>query len=230
MHAELTRHTHAPTVAACLGVGEVMPQLLLGDFEACEGHSAELVAYCTKKGVEFFRLLAGGHHACARAMRGPTEENRAAIRHAIEAYHRSGARSGDSICYSCLAEASLAAGDVVAAERALEEAFAYVEQSGERYWLADLHRLGGLIALKRKEPDRAQAEVCFLRAIEIARSQEARVFELRAAADLARLWRDTDSVNDPCTLIEPILAAIEGGDATSDVRNARALLAEVVCP
>ena len=85
------------------------------------------------------------------------------------------------------------AGDVTGAEAALQEAFAFVEQSGERFWLADLHRLDGQIALKRPEPDRARAEACFLQAIEIARSQEARMLELRAATDLARLWRDTGS-------------------------------------
>ena len=128
---------------------------------------------------------------------------------------------------SQLAEALLMAGDVAGAEAALQEAFAFVEQSGERFWLAELHRLDGQIALKRPEPDRARAEACFLQAIEIARSQEARLLELRAATDLARLWRDTGSPNDPRALLEPILAAIEGGETTRDVRNARALLAEI---
>ncbi len=119
------------------------------------------------------------------------------------------------------------AGDVTGAEAALQEAFAFVEQSGERFWLAELHRLDGQLALKRPEPDRARAEACFLKAIDIARSQEARLLELRAATDLARLWRDTGSPNDPRALLEPILAAIEGGETTRDVRNARALLAEI---
>ena len=52
--------------------------------------------------------------------------------------------------------------------------------------------------------------------------------ELRAATDLARLWGDMGSANDPRALLEPILAAIEGGETTRDVRNARALLAEIV--
>jgi hypothetical protein len=58
------------------------------------------------------------------------------------------------------------------------------------------------------------AQACFLQAIDVARTQEARLLELRAA-------------NDPRALLEPILAAIEGGEATRDVRAARALLAEV---
>jgi predicted ATPase len=120
------------------------------------------------------------------------------------------------------------AGDLAGAEADLENGFAFVEQSGERYWLADLHRLSGHVALKRPEPDRLVAEACFVKAIEVAHGQEARLLELRAATDLARLWRDTRSGKDPRALLEPILAAIEGGAAARDVRNARALLAEFV--
>ncbi len=133
----------------------------------------------------------------------------------------------DSSCMFQLAEALLAMGDLAGAEATLEKAFAFVTQSGERFWLAELHRLCGQIALERQHPDLARAEACFLRAIEIARDQQARMLELRATTDLARLWRDTGSRNDPRALLEPILAAIEGGESTRDVRAVRALLAEM---
>ena len=204
------------------------PKAVLDDLEGLERDSAELVAYCAEKKVEQIRLLAGLHHAYARAMREPIESNIAFLRDALEAVRKSGSNAGNSmILISNLAEALLVAGDLAGAEAALEDGFAFVEQSGERYWLADLHRLSGQVALKRPEPDRPRAEACFTKAIEIARGQEARLLELRAATDLARLWRETGSDNDPRALLEPILAMIEGGETTRDVRNARALLAEL---
>jgi hypothetical protein len=92
---------------------------------------------------------------------------------------------------------------------AWRRAFTFVEQSGGRFWLADLHRVEGRIALAAL--DRERAETCFLKAIEIAREQEAPLLQLRAATDLAHLWRDTGSPADPRALPEPILAAIDGG-------------------
>ena len=167
-------------------------------------------------------------HACARTTREPTEENIVALRAAIDAHHRSGGRVLSSCFVSHLADALVTAGDVAGADTALQEAFAFVEQSGERFWLADMHRLKGRIALKQPEPDRARAEACFLKAIDIARGQEARMLELRAATDLVRLSRDTGLANDPRALLELILSMIEGGETTRDVCNARALLAELV--
>src|SRR6266436_1903548 len=112
-----------------------------------------------------------------------------------------------------------------ACSTALHAGFSFVEQSGEQYWLADLHRLSGQSALLQAQPDRARAEACFTKAIAVARSQEARLLELRAATDLARLWRGGRPNGDLRGLLEPILAGIEGGQTARDVRDARTLLA-----
>jgi class 3 adenylate cyclase/predicted ATPase len=228
LQTELLSHGHATTVANATFCARLWPQLVLGDLEGLERDSAELAAYCAEKRVEQIRLLAGLHHAYARAMREPVEKNIDALRAALAALSKSGGIAGNSITISNLAEALLMAGDWASAKTALEDGFAFVEQSGERYWLADLHRLDGQLALRRPEPERRRAEACFVKAIEIARGQEARLLELRAAVDLARLWRDTGAGRDPRVLLEPILAMIEGGETTRDVRNARALLAELV--
>jgi hypothetical protein len=225
--AELPSHKYAPTVAGGIFFALMWPELLFGDLEACERHSAELETYCANQKAWQWRLLGAVVHACARADRDPTDENIAAIRAAMQAEHLSGGRVMDSVFYFQLAQVLLTVRDAAGAEATLAEAFALVEDSGERFWLAELHRLSGQVALQRLEPDRTRAEVCFLKAIDIARSQEARMLELRAATDLARLWSDADANRDSRALLKPILAAIEGGNTARDVRNARALLAEL---
>lgn len=228
VQTELISHGHATTVASARFCAGTWPLLVLGDLDALERESATLAVYCAEKRVEQIRLLAGLHHAYARAMREPAEKNIAALRATLVALRKSGGNAGNSIIIANLAEALLMAGDLAGAEAALDDGFAFVEQSGERYWLADLHRLRGQIALKRPQPDRKRAEECFVNAIEIARGQEGRLLHLRAACDLALLWRDIGANNDPRALLEPILATIEGGETAPDVRNARSLLAELV--
>ncbi len=227
VRTELPDHKLPGTIALYMQLALAFPELMYGDFEAAERYAAEHVAFCAERKVEQFRLWGGNYQASARAMREPTEENVAALRGAIAANNRSGGYFSDSIFKSYLAETLLMRGEMADAEAALQDAFAFVERSGERFWLADLYRVDGQIALRRPERDATRAEACFLKAIEIARSQEARMLELRAATDLARLWREAGAPNDPRALLEPILAAIEGGETTRDVRNARALLAEI---
>ena len=228
VRVELEGHPHSPSVATVTFCGRTWPMAVLADLDGLERYSAELVSYCEEKKVEQIRLLGGLHHAYARAVREPNETNIAFIHAALKAVRRSGSNAGNSILISNLAEALLVGGDLASAESALKEAFAFVEQSGEGYWLADMHRLNGQIALKRPVPDWARAEACFAKAVEVARRQEARLLELRAATDLARLWLNTNSGNDPRGLLVSVLAKIEGGETTRDVRNARALLAESI--
>jgi class 3 adenylate cyclase/predicted ATPase len=228
VQTELRSHGHATTVASATFCAGTWPLLVLGDLDRLEHESAALAVYCAEKRVEQIRLLAGMHHAYVRAMREPAEKNIAALRATLVALRKSGGNAGNSIIIANLAEALLMAGDLAGAAAALDDAFAFVAQSGERYWLADLHRLRGQLALKQPQPDRKRAEDCFVEAIEVASSQEGRLLHLRAACDLARLWRDTGANNDPRALLEPILATIEGGETTRDVRNARSLLAALV--
>jgi predicted ATPase len=227
VRSELATHGHATTIASATFCVTVWPEFALRDIEALECDSADLAAYCAEKKVEQIRLLAGLLGACASAMRGPTESRIDSIRKALVALRRSGGNTGNSILLSSIAEAFLMVGDLVGAASALLDGFAIVEQSGEQYWLADLHRLSGQVALLQAEPDRIRAEACFTKAIEVARSQEARLLELRATTDLARLWRGSRADVDLRGLLGPILGMIEGGETARDVRDARALLAEL---
>ncbi len=225
VQVEISTHTHAATIASARFCAVTWPKAVLRDLTALEHGSAELLAYCTEKRVEQIRLLAALHYAYARAMREPGKDNLVALRAAFDRMRSAGGFTGSSMILSNMAEAALQAGDLKRAEADLAQGFAFVEQSGERYYLADLHRLSGRLALRKEQPDLARAEACFLEAIDVARGQHGRLLELRAANDLARLWREGNSNNDVRALIEPILAGIEGGETAPDVREARDLLA-----
>ncbi len=225
--AELPDHDHANTVAYCTYWTGAQFALIADDHEAAARHAAALIAWCGEKKVEQFRLLAIVTHACAQAMRDPTAENIAAIRAAMDAERRSGARVSDSVFLCKLAQVLLAVGDVAGAEIAHQDGMDFVGESGERFWLPELHRVEGLIALRQPKPDRARAEACLLCAMETARRQKSRMLELRAAIDVAQLRCAAGQSGEAVAIMLPILATIESDDGACDIRRARALLATI---
>jgi predicted ATPase len=110
----------------------------------------------------------------------------------------------------------------------LDEALALLGRTGERWFEAEVHRLRGELHLPaaqhRESGDPARAEACFDRAIEIARSQEARLWELRASLSLARLWRDQDRPAEARALLAPICAWFSEGLELRELVDAKALL------
>ena len=227
VQAEVDDHPHAPTVAFCKFFSFVVPLYVSDDYAGCERRCDDLIAYCEEKKVEQFRLLGILYRLLTRASREPNLDNVAQARAALEAMHRFGGHLSDSSYMSWLAEASLMAGDLTGAQNGIAECLAFIESSGERYHLADTRRVEGRIALAGPAPDRVRAEQCFRQAIEVAREQEFPLFELRATMELARLWRDARPAAELRALLEPLIAAIRGGDETRDVRDARAFLAEL---
>src|SRR4029077_17821771 len=83
----------------------------------------------------------------------------------------------------------------------IREAMTAIENSKERWWEAETNRVAGEIALEPPEPDSAKAEVYFERALAVARQQQAKSWELRAAMSLARLWRDQGKVQQARELL-----------------------------
>ena len=107
---------------------------------------------------------------------------------------------------------------------ATAEALTEVAGTGERFWEAELQRLKGQLLLQADPANPPEAEACFHRALEIAGSQKARSWELRAATSLARLWRDQGKPDDARDLLAPIYAWFAEGFETADLRDAKALL------
>jgi predicted ATPase len=102
-----------------------------------------------------------------------------------------------------------------------------LERSGERWCEAEVHRTAGEIALMPPALDTTKAQTYFERALEIAREQQARSWELRAATSLARLWRDQGRRADANDLLAPIYCGFTEGLDTFDLMEAEALLHEL---
>jgi hypothetical protein len=85
----------------------------------------------------------------------------------------------------------------------------------------------GEIALKSSQPDGVKAEVCFGQALAVARQQQANSWELRAAASMARLWRDQGKPQQARELLAPVYGWFTEGFDTLDLKEAKALLDEL---
>jgi predicted ATPase len=99
--------------------------------------------------------------------------------------------------------------------------------TGARWLDAELHRKKGELLLALADADADQVEQEFRQAISIAREQSARLFELRAVTSLARLQSDRGASEVAAELLRPLLAWFSGGPEIPDVREARALLADL---
>ena len=102
-----------------------------------------------------------------------------------------------------------------------------MEITKERWFEAEVHRIAGEIALKSPERDTAKAEGYFERALAVARQQQAKSWELRAAMSLARLWRDQGKRDEAHDLLAPIYGWFTEGVDTLDLKEAKALLDEL---
>ena len=124
-----------------------------------------------------------------------------------------------------LAEAQAKAGHPEEGLTTLAEALALVEETDERHWEAELHRLRGELLLM--QGDEAEAEASLHKAIEVARRQQARSWELRATVSLCRLWQAQGRIDEARQMLAEIYGWFTEGFDTPDLREAEALLREI---
>jgi predicted ATPase len=110
----------------------------------------------------------------------------------------------------------------------LTEALAAADEHEGRFFEAEMHRLKGELLLRQDDLNAAEAKSCFERAIEIARKQSAKSLELRATTSLARLFRGTGRRDEASTMLADIYNWFTEGFDTADLRDAKALLDELV--
>ena len=118
-------------------------------------------------------------------------------------------------------------GQIDNAWRCIGEAMTGVVTTKEKWCEAEVHRTAGEIAITSPKPDASQAQAYFERALAVARQQQAKSLELRAAMSMARLWRDQGKVQKARELLAPVYGWFTEGFDTRDLKEAKALLEEL---
>src|ERR1700751_2682908 len=142
----------------------------------------------------------------------------------ITAFRSTGSTSWLPERLSYLAKAYADLGQFDEASRYIGEAMMTVDTTKERWWEANIYRMAGEIALMSPEPDATKAQAYFERALSVARAQQAKSWELRAAMSMARLWRDQGKWDEARELLAPIYGWFTEGFDTRDLKEAKALL------
>jgi predicted ATPase len=122
-----------------------------------------------------------------------------------------------------LAEVCAHLGHTADGLQALAEAHTLVEQQEEHWWEAEIHRLRGVLLLRQTGTQQAEAEACFQRALNVARRQEAKSLELRAAMSLTRLWQQQGKRAEAYNLLASVYGWFTEGFDTPDLIEAKAL-------
>ena len=130
------------------------------------------------------------------------------------------------------AEAYFTLGQRDAAQHTLSAAQALAKQQGEHWWAAELSRLDGELVLLQEDhqPNMHDAETRFQQALDIARQQEAKSLELRAATSLARLWQSQGKHQDAYDLLAPVYSWFTEGFDTADLQDAKIVLEALTSP
>ena len=146
---------------------------------------------------------------------------------AVEDLRAMGGEVTRSWALAWVAEAYGCSGRAGDALRVLDGALAAAEAHSERYFEAEIHRLKGALLLKQGPGNEAGAELSFLRAIDIARNQQAKWFELRAAVSLGRLWQSQGRREEARALVTGVYDWFTEGFDLIDLQEARALIEEL---
>ncbi len=187
----------------------------------------EVMAICRMQGFSFLSVAVTAIRGWALAMRGQAEAEIAQMHQGIAAALATGAQISRPYQLARLAEAHGHIGMGSEGRRLLAEALVAVDQTQGHFWEAELYRLKGELLLTDAARHQMKAEACFDQALDIARRQQAKSLELRAAMSLSLLWRQQNKSEEARCLLSEIYGWFTEGFDTKDLQEAKALLAEL---
>ncbi len=197
---------------------------MLREVQASRKYSKEVMRLSNEKGFVFYQGLALFDQGWMQAEEGQEEEGIAQMHQGLAVLKATGTEAYQTYCLSFLADAYRKAGKVEEGLKVLTEALDLVEKIDERFFEVELHRVKGELLLMQ---DEAQAEACFRQAINIARRQNAKFFELRTVMSLSRLLQKQGKQKEARKLIVDIYGWFTEGLDTPFLKEAKALLEEL---
>jgi TolB-like protein/DNA-binding winged helix-turn-helix (wHTH) protein/class 3 adenylate cyclase/predicted ATPase len=222
--AEARRLAHAASLAASLS-SDAFRQSLAGDDAALNERADELVAVATERGFALWGAIGALYRGWGKIKRGEVMEGMTLIRRGLATYRAIGTELWMPHFTALLAKACEIAGQIEEAATLVDEAQHIIERTGERWFAAELYRHKG--QLLSRQGHAGAAEELYRKALGIAREQEAKLWELRAAASLARLWRNQGRCAAARDLLAPVYGWFTEGFATPDLVAAKTLLDEL---
>ncbi len=222
---------HSFSLVTCLAFAEWLHRHR-GERQVAKEQAEAVNALATEHGFAFYIEWGNILRGAELAAQGQAEEGIALIRQGQAAYHATGAEITRPFFLALLAKAQEQAGQAKEGLATVAEAVTIANQTEERAYEAELYRLKGELALQsqaggQQSKIEEEAEACFHKALNIARHQQAKSWELRAATSHARLWQRHGKITKAHDLLLEIYNWFTEGFDTKDLQDAKALLEEL---
>jgi predicted ATPase len=216
----------AATLLFALAV-TTMIYIYCGNYAAAKAQADDVVALADQKSAQHWKALGILNQGCVQALTGKTSDAVQMITSALAAWRSTGATVWIPWYLSNLASAHADLDQFDDAWRCITEAMTAIKTTKEQWCEAEVCRIAGEIALMPYTPDATAAEVHFERALAIARQQQAKSWELRAAMSLARVWRSQGKMQQARELLASVYGWFTEGFDTRDLKEAKLLLEEL---
>jgi predicted ATPase len=218
--------SHPFSLVYALSCAAVVHQLRR-EWPAAQARAEAAIVLAGEQGFTLWLAMGTILRGWAMAVQDQPAQGMAQLRQGLAAYRATGTTLAQPYWLALLAEAHLKAGQAKEGLRDIAEALAAVHDSGERCYEAELYRLQGEMLLARPPEPHAEVEACFCEALAVARRQQAKSLELRAAMSLSRLWQQQGKCKEAHDLLAPIYGWFTEGFDTADLQEAKALLEEL---
>jgi predicted ATPase len=197
------------------------------DASAVQALAETLLTLATAQGFPLYVGLGTFWSGWALAGQGQGEVGLAQMHQGLAVVLATGTTLVQPLCLVPLAEVAGHVGQVVEGLHLLDEALVVLEASGQGDLLAEAYQLQGTLLLRQATPDAAQAEARFHQALTLARRQQAKSWELRAAMSMSRLWQRQGKGAEARELLAEVYGWFTEGFDTADLQEAKALLEEL---